>query len=152
LNLPEILFAMEEIRALKARYFRFVDTKQWNDLRALFTDDASAFFLEGFEKPRPIAEAMKFITDVLDNPVVSVHSGSMPEIEIVDADNATGLWPMQDHLYWSSAEKNPFGISEMHGAGHYHETYRRESGQWRIASLKLTRLRRAIIPLPTACA
>ena len=118
----DTLLAIEQIRLLKARYFRFVDTKKWNELRALFTDDATAYFLEGFEAPRPIEAAMKFIIDVLDNPVVSSHSGYMPEIEILDADHARELWPMQDHLYWPSVEGNAFGISEMHGAGHYHET------------------------------
>jgi hypothetical protein len=29
----------------------------------------------------------------------------------------------------------------MTGWGHYHETYRKEAGGWRIASMKLTRLR-----------
>ena len=29
----------------------------------------------------------------------------------------------------------------MQGFGHYHEDYRKEDGQWRIARLKLTRLR-----------
>jgi len=33
----ERLVAIEEIKTLKARYFRFVDTKQWDDLRACFT-------------------------------------------------------------------------------------------------------------------
>jgi hypothetical protein len=28
----------------------------------------------------------------------------------------------------------------VQGFGHYHETYTRKDGQWRIASLKLTRL------------
>lgn len=28
----------------------------------------------------------------------------------------------------------------VHGAGHYHETYRFEEGAWRIATTKLTRL------------
>lgn len=29
---------------------------------------------------------------------------------------------------------------EMRGYGHYHETYRRIDGEWRIATLRLTRL------------
>jgi hypothetical protein len=29
----------------------------------------------------------------------------------------------------------------MHGYGHYHETYEKTDGRWRISSLKLTRLR-----------
>ncbi|HEY3654698.1 MAG TPA: nuclear transport factor 2 family protein [Steroidobacteraceae bacterium] len=150
MNVSEVLLDMEQIRALKARYFRFVDTKKWSDLRALFTDDATVLFIEGFDTPKPIEEGMTFITGVFDNAVVTIHNGHMPEIEILDADNARAIWQMQDHLYWPSTRDNPLGISELHGAGHYHETYRRENGEWRIATLKLTRLRRAVIPVATA--
>jgi hypothetical protein len=41
---------------------------------------------------------------------------------------------MEDMLRW------PNGM-ELHGYGHYHETYRKTDGGWRIASTKLTRLR-----------
>ncbi|RJG01357.1 nuclear transport factor 2 family protein [Noviherbaspirillum sedimenti] len=150
MDAQEKLLAIECIRNLKARYFRFVDTKQWKELRSLFDDDATIFFLEAFDSPKPVDEAMTFIIDVLDK-TVSIHSGYMPEIEIIDDRNARAIWPMQDQLYWSSAADNPFGISEMTGAGHYHETYRCNGGKWQIATLKLTRLRRATIPLPTAC-
>jgi hypothetical protein len=32
-------------------------------------------------------------------------------------------------------------VAAMDGWGYYHETYRREDGEWKIRSLKLTRLR-----------
>ena len=34
------LLAMEEIKQLKARYFRFVDTKDWEALSTIFCEDA----------------------------------------------------------------------------------------------------------------
>ena len=34
------LTAIEDIKALKARYCRYVDTKDWVAFRSLFTDDA----------------------------------------------------------------------------------------------------------------
>ena len=39
------LLDLEQIRQLKARYCRFIDTKQWQLLRTLFTDGAR---FEGF--------------------------------------------------------------------------------------------------------
>ena len=36
----QMLLDIEAIKQLKARYFRYVDTKQWDDLKALFTADA----------------------------------------------------------------------------------------------------------------
>jgi 3-phenylpropionate/cinnamic acid dioxygenase small subunit len=32
---------VEQIKELKARYFRFFDTKQWDRWRGLFTDDCT---------------------------------------------------------------------------------------------------------------
>ena len=66
--------------------------------------------------------------------VVTVHHGHMPEIELTSPTTATGVWAMEDMLRW------PDG-SELHGYGHYHETYVKVDGSWRIASSTLTRLR-----------
>lgn len=38
------LNATEEVKQLKARYFRAVDEKDWHTLRGLFTDDARAWY------------------------------------------------------------------------------------------------------------
>jgi hypothetical protein len=36
--------------------------------------------------------------------------------------------------------------SELHGYGHYHETYEKVDGTWRIKTLTLTRLRQDVTP------
>ncbi len=41
---------------------------------------------------------------------------------------------MEDHLRW------PNGM-ELHGYGHYHDTYENIDGSWRIKTTTLTRLR-----------
>jgi hypothetical protein len=51
-----------------------------------------------------------------------------------DPTPAKGIWAMQDLLRWPDGR-------ELHGYGHYHETYERIDGAWRIKTLKLTRLR-----------
>ena len=58
----------------------------------------------------------------------------MPEIELIDAASARGIWAMFDYV-------DIPGKPSRQGYGHYHETYRKESDGWRIASLELTRLR-----------
>ena len=35
---------IEEIKQLKARYFRLMDTKQWDEWADLFTDDLDTWF------------------------------------------------------------------------------------------------------------
>ena len=78
-------------------------------------------------------EFMTFLRDAIGD-VVTVHHGHMPEIEVTSPTTATGVWAMEDMLRW------PNGM-EMHGYGHYHETYEKIDGQWRIKTTTLTRLR-----------
>ena len=78
-------------------------------------------------------EFMAFLEETLAD-VVTVHHGHMPEIEVTSPTTATGIWALEDLLRW------PDG-NELRGYGHYHETYEKVDGEWRIASSKLTRLR-----------
>jgi hypothetical protein len=138
----ERLAAVEEIKQLKARYFRCMDTKQWSGWEEVFTADATMDVSE--EQPPGSTERMSivkgrdniipFVSKVLDG-VVTVHHGHMPEIEITSDTAARGIWSMEDKLRW------PDGKTTLHGYGHYHETYEKAGGKWRIKTLKLTRLR-----------
>ena len=128
-----VLLDIEAIRNLKARYFRAMDTKDWDTLADCFTEDLLADFREG---PGMLAQGrdnyMGQISEILAD-AVTVHHGHMPEIEIIDAENATGIWAMEDLVFLP-------GLS-IQGWGHYHERYRKEGDTWRIAEIKLTRLR-----------
>lgn len=151
------LVAIEELKALKGRYFRAVDTKDAALLRSVFTDDATADYRGAATDP---SSGLNAVPGTTENKIVeggatiaaevmaavanlvSVHHGSVPEITITGNDTASGIWPMVDLL--RLAPGGP--VAEMVGYGHYHETYRREDGIWKIATLKLTRLRVDIVP------
>lgn len=127
------LLDIEEIRQLKARYFRFLDTKEWDAFAALFTDDA---YMEADGVVQEGRAAIRsFLPKVLDG-VVTTHHGHTSEITITGRDTATGIWAMFDYLTWPGDV--PRGLQ---GYGHYHEQYVREAGAWRIRRLVLTRLR-----------
>jgi hypothetical protein len=135
----ERLEATEAIRNLKARYFRLMDTKQWDELRSVFTSDMKVVTPDGrmwMEGGDAYAASLKL---GLDN-AVSCHQGLTGEIEIIDAENATAIWAMQDVIEWTDRHPRE-GWKSITGRGHYHESYRREGGEWRIATLTLTRLR-----------
>src|SRR5207247_6768104 len=71
------LLAIEEIKQLKARYFRCLDTKDWAGLTTVFTPDA---VLEAEGRVREGREAIvATIAKVLEG-AVSVHDGHRPEI------------------------------------------------------------------------
>jgi uncharacterized protein (TIGR02246 family) len=133
------LVDIEAIRQLKARYFRFLDTKDWDAFATLLTDDA---YMEAHGVVREgRTTILAFLPEVLDG-VVTTHHGHTSEIEITGRDTATGIWAMFDYLTWPG-DGEPKG---MQGYGHYHEEYVRENGAWRIRRLVLTRLR--VDPLP----
>ena len=131
-----VLADIEAIRVLKARYFRFLDAQDWVAFRAVFTDDAEIdVSADGAGVVRGADAITASIAAALDG-VTTVHQGTNPEIE-VDGDEASAVWAMTDHLEF------PDG-TQLRGAGHYHERYRRVDGEWRIAAFRLSRLRRDV--------
>jgi len=135
----ERLAAVEEIKRLKARYFRCMDTKDWDGFAAVFAPDAE-MDMRGEDPASGLNHGAQVIADYVRSAVdavVTVHHGHMPEIEVTSDTTATGIWAMEDKLKWP--EGSP--ISWLHGYGHYHETYERVDGTWRIKTLTLTRLR-----------
>lgn len=133
---------LEAIRQLKARYFRMMDTKDWDGLAAVFTPDVEIDMSgEGGGVTRSVDEYMPFLRRNIED-VVTVHHGHMPEITFTSSDTATGIWAMEDYLRWPPGAP----IAALHGFGHYHEQYRRTAEGWRIASMRLTRLRRDVEP------
>src|SRR5438874_13260125 len=111
-----------------------MDTKDWDGMREVFADDVLIDTTDS--GGRVVAGADEFMAglrEILED-VLTVHHGHMPEIELTSATTATGVWSMEDMLRWPNG-------SELHGFGHYHETYEKADGRWRINARTLTRLR-----------
>jgi hypothetical protein len=134
------LIAIEAIKTVKAQYFRFVDTKDWEGLRSIFTPDALLEVPEARSGAADIDQSLIFFQQALEG-AVSVHFGHMPEIEIEGENRARAIWPMDDRIYWSPERASILGYTQLRGFGHYHETYERLDGEWKIKTMKLTRLR-----------
>ena len=144
MDAAERLLAIEEIRQLKARYFRCMDTKDWDGFQAVFADDASMDTTQeapNIEVVIGAPEIRQFVEGSV-GPVVTVHHGHMPEIEITSPTTASGIWAMQDFL--KMPEGSPLGVKTLVGWGHYTETYELVDGEWKIKTLVLTRLRRDV--------
>jgi uncharacterized protein (TIGR02246 family) len=129
----ESLAAIEQIRQLKARYFRLMDTKQFEAMRALFARDARLVDEESNTTWTGRDAIVDGLARVLAAPVRTVHQGHMPEIELLSATEARGVWAMND---WVDAP-----AFTLEGWGHYHERYVVEDGAWRIADERISRLR-----------
>ena len=69
--------------------------------------------------------------------LTTVHHAHMPEIAITSPTTATGIWAMEDLLWWQNGD----ATEHLHGWGHYHETYEKIGDAWFIKSRVLTRLK-----------
>jgi hypothetical protein len=133
------LAEIEAIKQLKARYFRLLDTKQWDAWRELFSDDFEADVEGGgahptvhFASPEELVAKNREILAT----AATVHHGHMPEIALAGPTSATGVWAMMDIVQLGAG---------FRGYGHYHEEYVKRAGRWQIRRLRLTRL--ALLPL-----
>jgi SnoaL-like domain len=132
---------LEALRQLKARYCRFLDTKDVESWRGVFTTDVvvtldmavSTAGADPMTAP-PLEGVDNFVPMVLGGleGVATAHHCHTPEIALNSATTATGIWAMEDWLIFPDGR-------ELHGAGHYRETYEKTDGSWRIKTLHLTR-------------
>jgi SnoaL-like domain len=136
----DVLSEIESIKQLKARYCRFLDTKDWVAWRGLFTDDFESDTSEAGGKVIAGADDfVAFVRKTFARPSQpTAHQVHTPEIEVTSETTARGIWALQDVVRFGP------GVTLV-GYGHYHETYEKCDGQWRIKSSKLTRLREDIV-------
>jgi hypothetical protein len=141
------LVAIEAIRQLKARYCRFVDTKQWDRLAGVFAPGAR---LDGLGSAPDGSDAATFVAGISRRlaRVISIHHVHNPEISLTGSDTARGIWPMMDYLEFP-ADERPSEAPDSRGFagyGFYEEEYRKVGGEWLIAYLRLTRMRVDALP------
>jgi hypothetical protein len=143
------LSAIEEIKRVKARYFRGVDTGDGDLVRSILAEDCELDYIGCCTDPKTGRDFMpamnvvlrgrdKWVSDAFKKAgIVSVHQGYNPDIEILSATTARGTWSMTDRLYMPPGA--PF--SAMIGYGYYHETYVKEASGWKIQTTRIERLR-----------
>ena len=136
------LMDLERIRRLKAQYCRYIDTKQWERLRAIFAPDVR---FEGLGSAPSGAGLDDFIQGISSRmrTAVAIHHVHNPEIVFTGPDTARGVWAMMDYVDWPDgpSPREAPGHRGFMGFGHYEEEYRRLDGDWKIGFLRLTRLR-----------
>ncbi|MCV7179468.1 nuclear transport factor 2 family protein [Mycolicibacterium sphagni] len=132
------LLDREQLKELRARYFRFLDLRDQEGFATVFTEDAVLEVPEVDLVFRGREEiAAKVLASV--SGAVSAHHGHTPELIFTGPDTATGIWAMQDIVEWPRAASGErIGIT---GVGHYRDEYVREDGEWRIAKVRLVRIR-----------
>lgn len=134
---------------MKARYFRGVDTGDADLVRGILAKECVLDYTDCFVDPVSGRDFFPPMSVVVRGSaswsakglsalgIVSVHEGHGGEIELTGETSASAIWSMTDHLFMP-----PGGaFTRLTGYGHYHETYERLDGMWKLSTLRLTRLR-----------
>lgn len=134
---------LEDIRTLKHRYFRGIDTADIPLLSTLFTEDVMVDYRGGTYRVRLTgrADMLEFLANSFHSGAAAMHHGHMPEITLTGADDAEGIWYLED--IFIDVEQSYHTI----GSAIYRDIYRREEGQWRIARTEYDRVIEITSPL-----
>lgn len=144
--MSDFIEAYLAISAVKAKYCRTLDTKDWDSYRECFTEDFELDTRPSGGNLVQGREAAIAMTRGAVGEAITAHQVHSPEIKL-NGDTADVIWAMQDRVVWPAERANALGHASLTGFGHYHERYVRKDGQWRIAKLKLTRLHMDMHPL-----
>jgi hypothetical protein len=134
---------LEDIRTLKHRYFRGIDTADMALLGTLFTDDLVVDYRGGTYRVQLSGreDMLEFLANSFHSSAVAMHHGHMPEITLTGEDSAEGIWYLEDIFI------NLDSRTHTIGSAIYRDRYRREDGAWKIARTEYDRVFEMIRPL-----
>jgi hypothetical protein len=136
----ERLLAIEDIKLLRAKYCRSIDSHDFDRLRAILTED---FLLDmsptgrvlGTEvKPIKGRETVVGMMHAAFAPLkMLLHIVTIPEIEFQDDSHATGVWRQETFIKENRPDLPGLGLAYAT----VFDTYRKEAEGWRIASVRV---------------
>jgi len=146
---PDDLCLIEEIKQLKYRYVRAIDTHDWPLMSSCFAADATFDPDSGGYQEQGREAIVSFFEQLIGPSFVSSHCVSHPEIELTSQTTARGRWRLEDVVHFTapnSAVKsvNVSGGQELHGAAYYYDEYELGADGWRIKSLTYVRIFKSI--------
>lgn len=127
------------ICAAQARYCRLLDSKDWDGLRDLMTEDYAVEVPNAPQTPDTVGRdnALAHIQATVRG-ATAVHQIHMPEIEI-DGDRARAICAIRERLVWEDGRT-------LTGYGYYYQGWVRQEGGWKLASLVLEHLQMDMEP------
>lgn len=138
------LLALEEIRHLKSRRILALDTQDWETYEALHAPDhvSDNEGEQRYEGARANTQRLMEMHEQMGHSLVTVHHVHSPIIDLLSPTTATGVWAMEDNLYWKQDDEDHW----LRGYGFYHEAYEKRGGQWLFTSRRLRRIKVILSP------
>jgi hypothetical protein len=137
------LIDIEAIKQLKYRYARFLDLKQWDDLRGLFVDDAVCDYSGGKYHQEGADAIVAWIKKGMGaETFLSSHKMHHPEITLTGSHTAVGVWALDDRVIMTDLKL------AVRGASFYEDRYVKLDGDWKIAYTSYRRVYEEIEPRP----
>lgn len=112
---------LADIKAVKYRYLRALDTKKWDEFATTLTEDIAGDYGSSLGEKHQFTDRdslVGFMRNSLPTNVISEHRVTHPEITI-DGDEASGIWYLQDRVIVADFD------FMLIGAAFYHDRYRR---------------------------
>ncbi len=130
----ERLSAIQQIQDLQAQRSYAVDNKKWDLFESLHAPDHVS--QHTFGKWTNAKEAVTAISKHLADKV-SMHHLHTPIITLESPTKASGIWAMEDHIWWKTGDQEHW----YHGYGFYYETYEKRGDGWVFTTRELKRHR-----------
>ncbi|KAA9300508.1 MULTISPECIES: nuclear transport factor 2 family protein [Aerococcus] len=145
----ERLEAIEAIKQCKARYWRAIDSKDFDLLATVMAEqvvfDTSLSTWDPIKGQHPLLpakeEPSRSLTEVMGNArkimgegTQSAHMGHIPEISIESDRTASAYFPFEDRVLFKD-------FAAFNGYGYYKDKFEKIDGQWLIVKTKIYRYR-----------
>jgi hypothetical protein len=136
----ERLLAIEDIKLLRAKYCRSIDSHDFERLRGVLTED---FLLDMSPTGKVLGSEVSPISG-RDTVIGMMHEAfaplrmllhivTIPEIEFQDETHATGVWRQETFIKETRPDLPGLGLTYAT----VFDTYRKETDGWRIASVRV---------------
>jgi hypothetical protein len=134
---------LEDIRILKHRYYRGIDTADEALLGTLFAEDVTVEYRGGGYSVNLAGRAnmLDFLMNSFHADAVAMHQGHMPDIAFTGPDSAEGIWYLED--IFISLERNDITA----GSAIYRDRYARIDGEWKITRTEYDRIMEVVEPI-----
>jgi hypothetical protein len=142
--MPGTFLDYEQIKTLRSRYFRAMDTGNGELLASVLADDITTDLVGSNYRIRynNKKDFVAFVTSSLNSDSIAQHFATNPEIEVLTDTTARGIWYLQDWALHIPSRRI------RRGSAIITDTYEKIAGAWKIKTYRYDRVYEIFDTLP----